>query len=118
MLFLSSREKLLKILISLRNRIASPSDVIAITGLPRYEVLAAFHILEALDFIEPVYVRGNYKLYKLTNEGEKMVDALNSGKRFTIEVRFLENAVEESKSVNVGVPGTIMDNAEAALEAS
>lgn len=87
---LNSREKLLKILSSLRNRIASPSDIISSTGLPRYEVLASFHILEALGLVETVYVRGNYKLYRLTSEGERIVEALNNGKKIAIEVRSME----------------------------
>lgn len=88
---LNTHEKLLKILSSLRNRIASPSDIIATTGLPRYEVLAAFHILEALGLIELVYIRGNYKLYKLSSEGERIVDILSSGKKFIIEVKPADN---------------------------
>jgi len=116
-LTLSSREKLLKILVSLRNRIASPSDIIAATGLPRYEVLAAFHILEALDFVEPVYIRGNYKLYRLTNEGEKIVDALNSGRKFKIEIKPIEGSIDNVKQVEVGVPSTI-SNTEMTSEAS
>jgi len=84
---LDAREKLLKILISLKDRIASPSDIIAATGLPRYEVLAAFHILEALNIVELVYIRGNYKLYKLSSEGEKLIKVLEKGERCSIEVK-------------------------------
>jgi len=97
---LDSREKLLKILISLKNRIASPSDVIAVTGLPRYEVLAAFHILDALGLVEPVYVRGNYKLYRLTVEGEKMVEMLDSGKRFTIDIKPIDEEGADNLSAS------------------
>lgn len=116
MLILNSREKLLKILSSLKNRIASPSDIIAVTGLPRYEVLAAFHILEALDFIEPVYVRGNYKLYRLTIEGEKVVDTLSSGKKIRIEVELDRNA---EKAVQIEALTTnVADNGKAVSETS
>lgn len=87
MYILSSREKVLRILLSLKNRIASPSDVIANTGLPRYEVLAAFHILEALGLIELVYARGNYKLYTLTAEGEKLIEVLSSNKKPVLEIK-------------------------------
>ncbi len=80
----SAREKLLEILEALRDRIASPSDVISTTGLPRYEVLAAFHVLEALNIIEVVYSRGNYKLYRLTSNGEKLLNALKNGLRVFI----------------------------------
>jgi len=92
---LDAREKLLKILISLKDRIASPSDIIAATGLPRYEVLAAFHILEALNIVELVYIRGNYKLYKLSSEGEKLIKVLEKSERYSIEVKPVDGGNNE-----------------------
>lgn len=71
------------ILNALKDRIASPSDVIAVTGLPRYEVLAAFHVLEALGIVEVVYTRGNYKIYRLSETGKKLLDILLTNKKFT-----------------------------------
>lgn len=97
---MDSREKLFKILNSLRDRIASPSDVITSTGLPRYEVLAAFHILEALGFIELVYIRGNYKLYKLSSEGEQLVNVLERGWKYSIEIKIV-NEENGAKILNV-----------------
>lgn len=87
---LSPREKLLTILSALKDRIASPSDIIASTGLPRYEVLAAFHILEALNIISVVYVRGNYKLYRLSDLGLKLLSALGDNKSFDIVIQYVE----------------------------
>ncbi len=81
-----SRDKLLKLLNALRDRIASPSDIVTSTDLPRYEVLAAFHVLEALGLVKLVYSRGNYKLYQLTNEGIEVLKALENGKKFKLKV--------------------------------
>lgn len=83
---MSPRDKLALILGALKDRIASPSDVISATGLPRYEVLAAFHIMEALKFVEVVYVRGNYKLYRLAEEGRRLLEVLSNGREFTLKV--------------------------------
>jgi hypothetical protein len=88
------------ILTALKDRIASPSDVIASTGLPRYEVLASFHILEALNIIEAVYVRGNYKLYKLSELGKKLLDALANGKEFDLVVKSNEGLQTSSNTVH------------------
>lgn len=85
------------ILTALKDRIASPSDIIASTGLPRYEVLAAFHVLEALNIINVIYVRGNYKLYKLSNIGLKLLNALGSDKNFDIVIQYIE---EDNTAVN------------------
>ncbi len=104
-----SREKLLRILEALKDRIASPSDVIALTSLPRYEVLASFHVLEALGIIEVVYVRGNYKLYKLTPTGEELLKALSSGKAFTLRIEI----VEEPETVPSSVSGVEVASIEA-----
>ncbi|MCC6045219.1 MAG: hypothetical protein LM572_00345 [Ignisphaera sp.] len=97
---MASREKLMMILTALKDRIVSPSDVIASTGLPRYEVLASFHILEALNIIEAVYVRGNYKLYKLSELGKKLLDALANGKEFDLVVKSSEGLQTPSNTVH------------------
>ncbi len=102
----SAREKLVSILEALKDRIASPSDVIAITGLPRYEVLASFHVLEALGVVEVVYARGNYKLYRLTEAGEKLLAALKNYNRVAIEVVAEERPADESTEA-VSIAGTV-----------
>ena len=101
-----SREKLTLILEALRDRIASPSDVIAITGLPRYEVLASFHILEALGIISVVYARGNYKLYKLTEVGYELLNALSRGLNFVLRVEVSQPSSENAENV-VEVPAAV-----------
>jgi len=104
---MSPREKVYMMLNALRDRIASPSDVIAMTGLPRYEVLAAFHVLEALSIIEVVYSRGNYKLYRLTKQGKVLLEALEKNLEISIEIKGRSN--EETDI------GTTMDLAPAGL---
>jgi len=107
---MKSREKLARILEALRDRIASPSDVIASTGLPRYEVLAAFHILEALGIVKVVYARGNYRLYKLTEAGYKLLDVLSRGMEFTIKIESSE--VEEALTATSNeAPNVVTDTA-------
>lgn len=95
---MTPKEKLSAILSALKDRIASPSDIISSTGLPRYEVLAAFHILEALNIISVVYMRGNYKLYKLSDLGVKLLSALSSNRSFDIVVQDLEREEHTSTS--------------------
>lgn len=73
------RAKLVTVLSSLRGYIASPSDIVLKTGLPRYEVLGVLHALEALDLVSIVHSRSNYKLYTLSETGERVLDALLSG---------------------------------------
>lgn len=80
------RERLKSILSSMRGRVVTPGDVVALTGLPRYEVLAAFHVLEALGFIEVVHAKGNYKIYKLSDLGERLLEALEEAEEFMISI--------------------------------
>lgn len=64
-------------------------------------------MLEALELVELVYVRGNYKLYRLSSEGEKLVKVLEKGGKYAIEVKTIgeESEVETldmvSKTVNI-----------------
>ncbi len=99
---MSPREKLSIILSALKDRIASPSDIIASTGLPRYEVLAAFHVLEALNIITVVYVRGNYKLYRLSDLGLKLLNALSNNKNFDIIIQYTEGDSSINMEANEG----------------
>ncbi|RLG84093.1 MAG: hypothetical protein DRO39_07875 [Thermoprotei archaeon] len=78
------REKILAMLKAMIDRLVSPSDVISSTGLPRYEVLAAFHVFEALGIVKRVYSRGNYRLYQLTEAGRRLLEILESGAEIRI----------------------------------
>lgn len=70
------RLRLKHMLSSMKDRVVTPGDVVAATGLPRYEVLATFHILEALNIVELVNSKGNYKVYRLSELGNKLLSAL------------------------------------------
>lgn len=76
---MDSRAKLISMLSHLNGSILAPSDVVVKTGLPRYEVLGAFHTLEALGIVTVVHSRNNYKLYTLSDLGKKILEILMSG---------------------------------------
>lgn len=65
-------ERILEILAA-RGTLA-PGDVVALTGEPRYRVLASFHCLEELGLIEKVYARGTYKIYQITLIGRRLLE--------------------------------------------
>lgn len=76
----ASRERLRAILeVIVSKDVVSPGDAVVETGLPRYLVLAAFQCLEALGVIEPVFVKGSYKVYSATIYARKLLEALKSG---------------------------------------
>ncbi len=81
-----SKERLKKMLEVMVGRVVTPGDVVALSGLPRYEVLAAFHVLEALNLVEVINEKGNYKVYKITNLGLKLLKALEEVNKATIEI--------------------------------
>ncbi|MCY0860364.1 MAG: hypothetical protein OWQ54_08030 [Sulfolobaceae archaeon] len=67
------------VLEAIRNGALNPGEVVIKTGLPRYEVLAVFHILEELNLIEPIYSKGSHKVYKLTKKGEEVLEGFEKG---------------------------------------
>ena len=80
------RHRLKSIIEAMVGRVVTPGDVVASTGLPRYEVLATFHVLEALGIIELVNEKGNFRVYKLSGLGFKLLKALESAQSLTIDV--------------------------------
>ena len=73
------REKLARILRVLLDReTVTPGDVVVETGLPRYEVLAAFHFLEALGAAKLIYWKGSYKIYTSTKYTRLLLEALEA----------------------------------------
>lgn len=72
---------------SMLDRVVTPGDVVSLTNLPRYEVLATFHVLEALGIIKVVNAKGNYRVYRLTPIGVKLLKVLESSEELLIEVR-------------------------------
>jgi DNA-binding transcriptional ArsR family regulator len=92
------RERLKNIIESMVGRVVTPGDVVAATGLPRYEVLATFHVLEALGIIELVNEKGNYRVYKLSGLGLKLLKALESAEGLEIDVVTTSGEVAEAGS--------------------
>ncbi|AEM37893.1 hypothetical protein Pyrfu_0021 [Pyrolobus fumarii 1A] len=73
------REKLARILrVLVEKETVTPGDVVVETGLPRYEVLAAFHFLEALGVVRLVYWKGSYKIYTGTEYARLLLEALEA----------------------------------------
>ncbi len=79
------RSRLKSIIEAMVGKVVTPGDVVASTGLPRYEVLATFHVLEALGIIELVNEKGNYRVYKLSSLGLKLLRALDSAESLVID---------------------------------
>ncbi|MCS7108060.1 MAG: hypothetical protein RMH77_06355 [Sulfolobales archaeon] len=94
------RLRLKHILSSMKDRVVTPGDVVAATGLPRYEVLATFHILEALSLVELVNSKGNYRVYRLSGLGYKLLNALEKEEEALIKINDsdIEKQVVESAS--------------------
>jgi predicted transcriptional regulator with HTH domain len=92
-----SKERLKKMLEVMVGRVVTPGDVVALSGLPRYEVLAAFHVLEALNLVEVINEKGNYKVYKITNLGLKLLKALEEVNKATIDITVSQ--VQETQEV-------------------
>ncbi len=99
------RKRLKLIIGAMAGRVVTPGDVVSLTGLPRYEVLATFHVLEALGIIEPLIEKGNYRVYRLTKLGMRLLRALEAADKFTIEVVESGEAVESSLSTSQSSEG-------------
>ncbi len=99
------------VLEALSEKARGASDVVVVTRLPRYRVLAYMQLLEALGFIERIYSKGTYRVYSLTSLGRKLLDVLKSNLEFRIEV-----VVKEPKDSEVAI-GEIVSG-EGVVEAS
>ncbi len=77
--------ELKQILEALEEKPRGPGDVVSLTGIPRYRVLAYFHLLEFFGFIDKVYSKGLYKVYILTGLGRELLENLRKG----VEVRIV-----------------------------
>lgn len=84
----------------MKDRVVTPGDVVSATGLPRYEVLATFHILEALNIVELVNSKGNYKVYKLSDLGSKLLKALEKEGEVLIKVNEVEGREQVVEAVS------------------
>ncbi|MEM0374165.1 MAG: hypothetical protein QXV69_04265 [Sulfolobaceae archaeon] len=86
-----------QILSTIKAGALNPGEVASKTGLPRYEVLAAFHIFEALGLIELIYSRGSHKVYKLTKKGEEVLEGLEKG--LTIDIVVKESDINKNENI-------------------
>ncbi|BDB97027.1 winged helix-turn-helix domain-containing protein [Saccharolobus caldissimus] len=75
------------VLEAIKSGAVNPGDVVVRTNLPRYEVLAIFHILEELGLIEAIYSKGSHKAFRLTKKGEEILDGLKKGYEIVITVK-------------------------------
>jgi predicted transcriptional regulator len=64
-----------KILRALKDRGATNAgDIVNLTGLPRYYVLAAFQVLHELGYVELIYSKGSHKVYRISNKGTEFLE--------------------------------------------
>lgn len=89
------------VLESIRDGAVNPGEVVIRTKIPRYEVLALFHVLEGLGLITPIYSKGAHKVYKLTKKGEEILEAMQKGHEIEIVAKgqtiSSQNAVETTQ---------------------
>ncbi len=97
------RSDLRRILEELSKAPSNPGFIAGKTGLPRYDVLASFHVLEILGFIKPIYARGTHKVYTVTELGLKLLQGLIRGE-YVIDVRLPEENASPGEAV-AGIPG-------------
>ncbi len=57
---------------------STPGDTVAAVGAPRYRVLAAFHCLEEMGLVVPLYSKGTYKIYQISELGRILLRAAAS----------------------------------------
>lgn len=91
------RLRLKNILSSMKDRLVTPGDVVSLTGLPRYEVLATFHILEALNIVELVNSKGNYRVYRLSELGYKLLKAIEKGDELSVKSVLTDEGITPNK---------------------
>ncbi|MEB2836218.1 MAG: hypothetical protein GSR80_000240 [Desulfurococcales archaeon] len=84
---------ILELLKALRSvGMASPGDMVAVTGMPRYLVLSAFKFMEELGLVDVVYSKGSHRIYRISVLGERLLNIGFSDLSLIIEKGL--NAVE------------------------
>jgi len=86
-----------------------PGDAAARLGLPRYKVLAAFHVLEELGLVEKVYSKGSYKIYGVTLAGRRLLEAAMRGAAID---SIVERGVLAATEDYVGAPASQQEHVE------
>ncbi|BCU68680.1 hypothetical protein HS7_21170 [Sulfolobales archaeon HS-7] len=103
MFYMSTLKRILEAFVN--REVLNPGEAVVITSLPRYEVLAYFHIMEELDLIECIYSRGSHKVYQLTDKGKEVLDGMKEGKIIDVVVR--ESDMQFPESVRTGDKVTV-----------
>ncbi len=67
----------------------SPGDVAQKLGIPKYKALSLVSCLSEMGFLEPLYSRGSYKIYRLSELGEALLQEVEGG-------RELRDIIEEA----------------------
>ncbi|ARM75730.1 hypothetical protein [Acidianus manzaensis] len=75
------------ILEAIKDGAVNPGEAVIRTKIPRYEVLAIFHVLEGLGLITTIYSKGAHKVYKLTKKGEEVLDGIEKGYEIELVIK-------------------------------
>jgi predicted ArsR family transcriptional regulator len=79
-----------------------PGDVVAALNTPRYKVLAAFHCLEELGLIVPLYSKGTYKIFQISETGRQVLKlAKEEGGLASAIEDLIVQRIEKSNNVTV-----------------
>ena len=57
----------------------SPGDVAQRLGIPKYKALVMVSCLSEMGLLEAIYVKGSYKIYRVSDVGESLIPLLESG---------------------------------------
>ncbi len=80
--------------------VAGPGDLVASTKLPRYRVLSIVKCLEELGLIEAIYVKGSYKVYRVSIAGTRLLESVAAGTS-------LSEIIEHALMGQAQAPGSI-----------
>lgn len=86
--------------------VAGPGDLVASTKLPRYRVLSIVKCLEELGLIEAIYVKGSYKVYRVSIAGTKLLESVATGTSLS---ELIEHALMEQARVPGSITGRISE---------
>ncbi len=58
----------------------SPGDVAQKLGVPKYKALSLVSCLSEMGLLEPLYSKGSYKIYRLSELGSALLDEIEAGR--------------------------------------
>lgn len=80
----------------------APGDTVHAIGAPRYRVLAAFHCLEELGLAVPLYSKGSYRIYQITELGRQLLRKAEETGSLALA---LQNHLDTGLAINEGRAG-------------